>query len=129
VVKGLDHIAINIVDLEKSLKFYRDILRLEELSRIDLEDHSLYYFRIEGSSRLELIVYGFDTPAFSAAKTAKGMYRHVAFRVDSVAEIGELCEKNGISILSRPAYVDGLKFTGMLIEDPNGVEIELVERS
>jgi lactoylglutathione lyase len=127
-LKKIDHITINILDLAKSLEFYEGVFELRKLSSVDMGDHVLHYFELPGGCKLELIEYRFETRASQAKETDRGLYRHIAFCVESVDEMKRRCDKYGVQIKSLPTYIEKLKFKNMLIKDPNGVEIELVER-
>lgn len=56
----LDHITINVTDLEASRKFYGDVLGLKPLPTVDMGDHELWYFDLGGGVMLELILYKDD---------------------------------------------------------------------
>ena len=111
---GLDHITVNVKNLEQSEKFYGDLLGLEKTGFIDMGDHTLTYFRLPREVRLELI----DT----------GIYRHFCLVTDQLAELHALCVKQGIFVRKSPSYVEKLQARTMLITDPNGVEIEIIQR-
>lgn len=54
---GLNHITINVADLQKSREFYRIVLGLQESGFVDMGDHTLTYFDLPQNVRLELIDY------------------------------------------------------------------------
>jgi catechol 2,3-dioxygenase-like lactoylglutathione lyase family enzyme len=128
ILKRIDHITINVKDLEASLSFYRDIAGLERLETIDMGDHVLDYMGLPGGTRLELISYKYDTREMTTVETDSGILRHIAFSVDSVAEIVSRCERFGAKIKLRPQYVAKLGCEAMLVEDPNGVELEFMQK-
>ena len=43
-------------------------------------------------------------------------------------EVYSTCRNKGVSIRKTPSYVDQLGCRTMLITDPNGVEIEIIQR-
>ncbi|MEE0955722.1 MAG: VOC family protein [Eubacterium sp.] len=124
----LDHFTINVTDLEASRKFYGEVLGLEALPTVDMGDHELWYFSLGGGAMLELILYKDRQPELHPAVKTKGIYRHFALAVDDLDALYEKLTAAGTRILQEPAYVPNLKFRNILIEDPNGVEIEIVER-
>lgn len=128
LLKGLDHITINVTDLAKSFEFYENVLELEKIGTVDLGDHTLHYMGLPGGSRLELIEYHFDNLLIKAKNTDIGIFRHVAFVVDSLDEIKKRCDKYNVKINLQPIFVEKLNCKVLLIEDPNGVELELVEK-
>lgn len=125
---GLDHITVNVKDLEQSEKFYGDLLGLEKTGFIDMGDHTLTYFRLPREVRLELIDYADKAAAGDIKETDTGIYRHFCLVTDQLAELHALCVKQGIFVRKSPSYVEKLKARTMLITDPNGVEIEIIQR-
>ncbi len=125
---GLDHITVNVKDLEQSEKFYGDLLGLEKTGFIDMGDHTLTYFRLPREVRLELIDYADKAAAGGIKETDTGIYRHFCLVTDQLAELHALCVKQGIFVRKSPSYVEKLQARTMLITDPNGVEIEIIQR-
>ncbi len=125
---GLDHITVNVKDLEQSEKFYGDLLGLEKTGFIDMGDHTLTYFRLPREVRLELIDYADKAAAGDIKETDTGIYRHFCLVTDQLAELHALCVKQGIFVRKSPSYVEKLQARTMLITDPNGVEIEIIQR-
>ena len=78
MITGLDHITVNMADREASFRFYEEVLRLEKLYDVDMGDHRLTYFNLNGCTRLELIEYYNDSPAHTEPSDDKGIYRHMA---------------------------------------------------
>lgn len=128
MITGLDHITVNMADREASFTFYEEVLGLEKMYDVDMGDHRLTYFCLNGSTRLELIEYYNDKPAHTEPSDEKGIYRHMALTTDGIEALFKRCTTYGVNVLMEPVRVDKLKWTGMLIEDPNGVEIEIVQR-
>ena len=58
----------------------------------------------------------------------RGIFRHLALSCDDVDAIYERLLAEGVSILSAPDDVPKLRFRNILVEDPNGVELEFVTR-
>ena len=126
-ITGLNHITINVDNLEASKAFYREVLRLEPAGSVDMGDHMLTYFRLPQDVRLELIDYQEKSPRLEVEETQVGMYRHFCLETDSLGEAVVRCEKAGIKIRKYPSWVEKLSCSTMLVVDPNGVEIELIE--
>ena len=125
---GLDHITVNVKNLEQSEKFYGDLLGLEKTGFIAMGDHTLTYFRLPREVRLELIDYADKAAAGDIKETDTGIYRHFCLVTDQLAELHALCVKQGIFVRKSPSYVEKLQARTMLITDPNGVEIEIIQR-
>lgn len=124
----IDHITINVISMEESIHFYRDLLGLTELHEVDMGDHVLKYFRLDGDTLLELIRYKDDQPEYRYEVKTRGLYRHLALGTEDVNALYQKLSENQVECLCKPGYVDKLQFRNFLIRDPNGVEIEFVER-
>ena len=128
IVKTIDHITINVKDLAKSFDFYHKIMGLEKLDfTMDLGFGVIYYMGLPGGTKLELIDYRTEEQSLTTKDTDLGIYRHVAFTVDSLDEMKRRCVEWGAEIVLDKDYNEFLNVYVMLVTDPNGVEIEFVE--
>lgn len=128
IVKTIDHITINVKDLAKSFDFYHKIMGLEKLDfEMDLGFGIIYYMGLPGGTKLELIDYRTEEQTLTTKDTDLGIYRHVAFTVDSLDEMKRRCVEWGAEIVLNKDYNEFLNVYVMLVTDPNGVEIEFVE--
>lgn len=123
-----DHITINITDLKKSEEFYGNILGLKKLDPVDMGDHRLYYYELSDELLLELIEYDEDHGELHPDVKTRGIFRHLALQCDDVDELYKKLLQNNIKILSPPEDVPKLGFRNILVEDPNGVELEFLTR-
>ena len=140
MIKDVRHIGIVVTDMEKSLKFYRDLLGLKIKSLVDEEgeflDNMLAYENVKnrvaklyaknGNALVELInskSYGNkkDRDFFTIGAS------HFAFTVDDLEKTYDYLVKNGVKFTAPPQQTpDGFaKVT--FCEDPDGTLIELVE--
>ena len=127
-ITGLNHITINVTDLEASLRFYTDVLELQELNEIDMGDHTLTYFELPQHVRLELLNFCEKGPVIRHRENADGIYRHFCLETDDLEELAERCRNSHVIISKEPSYVEKLGCSTMLLIDPNGVEIEAIQR-
>jgi lactoylglutathione lyase len=122
----LIHTMIRVIDLDKSMAFYADLLGLEESHRLDFPDFALVYLRCpESGAEIELTLNKGRTEPY----THGSGYGHVAAVVPDVAalrqallakghEPGEVKEfKRGDELLARFFF----------IQDPDGYKIEVLE--
>ncbi|MBO6146654.1 MAG: VOC family protein [Lachnospiraceae bacterium] len=123
-----DHITINVRDIKKSEEFYGDILGLKRLETVDMGDHKLHYYELLEGLMLELIEYDDDFGELHPHVKTRGIYRHLAFACDDVDALYEKLKSRGINVLQTPDDVPKLSFRNILVEDPNGVELEFVTR-
>jgi len=124
----LDHLTINVTDMEASEQFYGEVLGLHKMENVDMGDHVIHYFQLDGPIRLELIRYLDDFGELKPDVKTRGIYRHFAMEVENVDTLYETILKAGYTCLTEPNDVDNLRFRGFLAEDPNGVEVEFLQR-
>lgn len=124
---GLDHLTINVIDLEKSRQFYENVLELSPCGFIDMGDHTLTYYALPQGVRLELIDYEEKDTPVPVSELHIGMYRHFCLVADSLSELMENCRKYHVQVRKEPSFVEKLGRNNVLIVDPNGVEIEVFE--
>jgi catechol 2,3-dioxygenase-like lactoylglutathione lyase family enzyme len=126
-ITTIDHITINCIDIKKSCDFYENVIGLSLVNTIDLGEHVLHLYQLPGA-KLELIEYKDEQKLVQTGNTDVGVYRHIAFRVDDLNEALTRCEKAGYGINLPPTVIEKIgKNPIMLIVDPNGVEIELIQ--
>lgn len=121
------HSMIRVLDLDKSMHFYADVLGLRESHRLDFPDFTLAYLRgPESDFELELTLNkGREEPY-----THGTGYGHIAIVVPDVAAFhAELLAKG-----YEPAAVkefkrdDELLARFFFIQDPDGYKIEVLEQ-
>jgi lactoylglutathione lyase len=123
--KKLLHTRYRVDDLERTVKFYRDVLGLEEVRRHKSPRGSeLVFMKAPDSEELiELCHFPSSGPV-----QVQPDLTHLAFEVDSLKDFAKHLEKMGIK------YSDGphLKPDGggiAFIDAPEGYEIELIQMS
>lgn len=124
---AVDHITINCFMVKESFDFYENVLELNRVNTIDLGDHVLHLYQLPGSI-LELIEYKDEKKHVHAGNTDVGVYRHFALRVDDIEDVYNRCVQGGYGINLKPTVIKKLNDkVVMLIVDPNGVEIEVIQ--
>jgi len=150
MIHAVDHINIIVSDLERSLRFYTEVLGLEETKRAHLEGEWIetivglkgvraevaYVEAPAGAPRIELLQY--VTPR-GAAPEECGLsntvgLRHIAFRVTDIEAVCERLRVAGVVPLSPPTIVPADVITHSAghkvlcyFRDPDGVLLELAE--
>ena len=126
-IDKIDHIAINCVDIRKSLDFYGRILGFKQLQTVDCGDFDILYFALPGGARLELFDYHAQNRN-PARQESDGGLRHIAFQVEGVAAHEELLKAAGVEIILSTCDLPNLDARVLLFLDPNGVTIEFCEK-
>ncbi len=122
-VKKLLHTRYRVNDLEKTVRFYKDVLGLEEIRRHKSPRGSeLVFLKVPGSEEeIELCSF----PASGPVQVQPDL-THLAFEVDSLETFGQHLAKLGIK------YSDGPHTTSTgtaiaFVDAPEGYEIELMQ--
>ncbi|WP_341729637.1 VOC family protein [Brooklawnia sp.] len=124
----LDHAALVVASLDRSTAFYSSLLGLEVRNRVELSDHTIQYLDSGTEVLLELIAY--QAGAAGQPLSAPGLpaAHHLAWQVPDANELRPRIIALGGSIVSMPVFMPELQQTSMLIQDPDGFLIELVEK-
>jgi lactoylglutathione lyase len=123
-VKKLLHTRYRVNDLEKTVKFYREVLGLAELRRHKSSRGSELVFMKapESEETVELCHY----PASGSVQVQADL-THLAFEVDSLEEFGKHLATLGYSYSDGPHLREdggGIAF----VDAPEGYEIELIQK-
>lgn len=121
------HSMIRVKDLKKSLEFYCDFLGLEVQSIKDLDDCKLYFLgnSESGEAQIEL-TDNFEKPEKYQNGNAFG---HFAFGVEDMKTAEEKLKKLGYDWLYEPFQLDAVSSTIAFVKDPDGNEIELIQKN
>ena len=121
------HTMIRVLDLDRSMRFYRDLIGLTESHRLDFPDFALVYLRnADNDFEIELTL----NKGRDEAYTHGTGYGHIAV---VVADAGK--ERERVAALGyQPGDVKEFKRGEELlarfffIQDPDGYKIEVLER-
>lgn len=123
-VRKLLHVRYRLNDLDKTVRFYHDILGLEEISRKKSPRGSeLVFMKVPGS---EVLIELCSFPGSGNVHVQPDL-THLAFEVDSLAEFAKHLAAHGLKYSDGPTLLPtggGFAF----IDAPEGYEIELIER-
>lgn len=116
-VMRLDHLRLDVSDLDRAEAFYRSALDLEVVVRYDLPQRTIMFMAPEGRPP------GIELWREAGLPTRPHPTHHVAFVVDDVRAAVERVRAAGYPILEE-AYRIG-KETVSFVSDPDGHLIEL----
>ena len=125
-ITGIGHVAINVVDLQKSLDFYIDILGFPEMMRINHDNGEpwLVYLRVTDTQFIELFP-GAETARAPESWHANGM-THLCLMVDDLGKVVDQLKAKGVTMMIEPkSGADGNSQAWLL--DPDGNKIELMQ--
>lgn len=120
----VDHIGINTIDLEKSKKFYEEVMHFPYAGEAQLGDDFVTYMQIDEHSAIELFRTDGNLLQCEESGAYAGM-KHLAFAVDSVDAWYEHLTKYGCRITLEPTDLEPIHKRVLLFEAPDRVIIEL----
>lgn len=123
-IRKLLHTRYRVNDLERTVKFYRDVLGLVEESRHKSPRGSeLVFMKAPESEELvELCCYPSSGPV-----QVQPDLTHLAFEVDDLDAFARELEKKGVKLSDGPTKSSsGSVFA--FVDAPEGYEIELIQR-
>jgi len=143
-LKVLDHIAVTVTDMERSLAFYRDLLGLKEVETHLLEGETIS--KMAGKPDVVMKVVRLaapDTPgilldlqqyvkgggALSTARLGDAAHAHFCFGLPDVWGAYRALKEQGVEFVSEPVTFDlgwGILHV-VFMKDPDGFIIELVQ--
>jgi lactoylglutathione lyase len=122
------HTMLRVGDLDRSVKFYTEVLGMKLLRTTDRPDqkYSLAFVGYDDEAKtavLELTYnYGVDKYELGTA------YGHVALAVPDAAKACEEVRRRGGKVTREAGPVKGGTTVIAFVEDPDGYKIELIER-
>ena len=123
-VTKLLHTRYRVNDLERTVKFYKDVLGLEEVRRHKSPRGSeLVFLKAPGSEEQIEITY---FPAGGSVQVQPDL-THLAFEVNSLEEFAAHLAKLGIKYSDGPT-TSSTGTTFAFIDAPEGYEIELIQK-
>jgi lactoylglutathione lyase len=120
------HTMVRVTDVEASLRFYRDALGLELLSRRDNEagKFTLIFLAAPGdtSAQVELTYNWPDADGKSETYTGGRNFGHLAYAVDDIYATCRRLMEHGVTI-NRPPRDGRMAF----VRSPDNISIELLQ--
>jgi catechol 2,3-dioxygenase len=123
-VTNVGHVVLKVRDLERSVRFYRDVLGLKEVARATF-DRPMAFFSATGENHHDIGLFEVGPDAAPPEKNHVGLY-HVALRIGhSLEELRAAkahLEANGVQELRLR---DHTVSQSIYLNDPDGNGLEL----
>jgi catechol 2,3-dioxygenase-like lactoylglutathione lyase family enzyme len=113
-VTQIDHVSVLITDLERSRRFYRDVLGLKEIAKPRTFDFRVLWFDL-GNQQLHLLL----KPEPDARSP-----RHFALRVRDAGQARRYFHQHGIATEETTPIPGADRF---FLADPDGNRIEVIQ--
>ncbi len=120
------HTMVRVTDIEQSLRFYRDALGLQLLSRRDHEAgrYTLVFLAAPGNpdAQVELTYNWPDADGKGEVYTGGRNFGHLAYAVDDIYAACRRLQEHGVTI-NRPPRDGRMAF----VRSPDGISVELLQ--
>ena len=113
-IRQIDHCSVIITDVERSRRFYRDLLGLKEINKPRTFDFVVVWFDL-GNQHLHLLLK--DRPDTLSP-------RHFALRVTDAATARRYFQEHGVATQETTPIPGADRF---FIADPDGNRIEIIQ--
>jgi lactoylglutathione lyase len=122
------HTMLRVGDLQRSVRFYTDVLGMKLLRTTDRPDqkYSLAFVGYDDEERASVIelTYNYGVERYDLG----GGFGHLAIGVPDVKGACERVRKNGGKVTREAGPVKGGTTVIAFVEDPDGYKIEFIER-
>lgn len=122
------HTMVRVGDLDRSLQFYTQVLRMKVLRSFDnpKEQFSLVFlgYGDESETCVVELTYNYGVNSYDPGNA----YGHIAIGVEDCEQACADIAARGGEITYGPATMESLNETIAFVKDPDGYQIELVER-
>ncbi len=121
-VRGVGHVVLKVRDLERSARFYRDVIGLKEVARFE---GRMVFFSATGQNHHDLALLGVGPDAPGPQHEGVGLY-HVALKIgnslDELRAARTHLEAHGIT---KIRLTDHRVSQSIYLNDPDGNGLEL----
>ena len=122
------HTMLRVGDLQRSVKFYTDVLGMKLLRTTDRPEqkYSLAFVGYDSEDRASVIelTYNYGVARYDLG----GGFGHLAIGVPDVKGACERVRNNGGKVTREAGPVKGGTTVIAFVEDPDGYKIEFIER-
>ena len=115
------HTMVRVADLEQSLRFYRDALGLELLSRRDVPQgkYTLAFLAAPNDSTAQVeLTHNWDDEIYTGGRN----FGHLAYAVDDIYAACQRLQDHGV-VINRPPRDGRMAF----VRSPEQISIELLQ--
>ena len=116
------HTMVRVTDLDQSMRFYREVLGLKEVRRIENEKgrYTLVFMAPPGQDECPVeLTYNWDPETYTGGRN----FGHLAYEVDDIYAFCEKAMKAGVTI-NRPPRDGNMAF----IRSPDNISVEILQK-
>jgi len=124
MLQKVEHVGIQVRDMDRSIKFYTEVLGLTLRQRVRLNEMLEVAFLPLGESEIELVCKAGE---YSFAR--EGIVNHLTFRVDNVAGFLDRLREHKVELIhEQPLFQEKLGARIAFFRGPDGEKLELLEQ-
>ena len=125
---GVNHLAMATGDMDKTIRFWRDLLGMRLVAGLGQPGYRHYFFQISDSDLIAFFEWSGVEPVVKKdhGRPVKGpfIFDHVSFGVDTEDDLWELKDKLEAAGFSVSDMIDHGFIHSIYAFDPNGIPIE-----
>lgn len=126
---GINHLAFITNDMDKTIRFYRDLLELPLVAGVGSRDFKHYFFQLSPKDSIAFFAYDQASPMeikSHGMPTAKPLgFDHVSIGVDSKADLFHLKDRLQAAGVEVSDAVDHGFIWSIYFYDPNNIPLEI----
>ena len=126
---GINHLAFITRDMEKTIRFYRDLLGFPLTAGVGNEEFKHYFFQVTATDAIAFFFYDQATPMeykFHGRPTTKPLgFDHVSIGVNTKADLFALKDRLEAAGLEVTGPVDHGFIWSIYFFDPNNIPLEM----
>ena len=124
---SVDHIAITVSDMERSLGLYRDLLGFEVMGQMLLKEGSFKIVYLQaGDARIELFEFADKgSPVETGVPDEVLGFKHIGLTVEDVDEVASNLKAAGVHFTVDPKMASSGGIRLAFFHDPDGNLLEL----
>jgi lactoylglutathione lyase len=124
MLRKVEHVAIQVRDMDRSIKFYTEVLGLPLRGRTHVNETTELAFLRLRDCEIELVCK--STPYIYANE---GCVHHIGFAVDNAAAVVERLRRYGVELINeQPLFLEKLNCHIAFFRGPDGEKLEILQR-
>lgn len=129
MIGPMDHIAITVVDMARSVKFYRDVMGFAVMGRVQpREGFTIVCVDIGNDAFLELFHFASGSRPLGNFENSDVGLKHLAFKVDDVDSVVTKLKQHNVEFTVEPTNASG-GIRVAFFKDPDGNILEVIQGS